>query len=157
MKSVFVFSVHKCIKSWATITWGFSFFLAERWLALSPAFSVFLGGLLPLCTPLGPGEEWLLCLLPACILHPLLHSASLSGLLTAAVQLSFYVLLTGVFWSQTVSEKKVYLHKQCHVRRSAGNKIKIQWSKSSWSTHFFFATNTSYMTICMLKYGWEFE
>lgn len=121
----------------------FFFFLAEGWLPLSPAFSVFLRVCCLSAHPWDLEKNGSSVCLPACILHPLLHSASLSGLLTAAVQLSFYALLTGFFWSQTVSEKRVYMHKQCHVRRSAGNKIKIHSSKSSWSTHFFFATNTS--------------
>ena len=61
------------------------------------AFSGFLQGLLSLCTPSGHREEWLFCL-PACLhIPPKLHSASLSDLLTAAVQLCFYARLTGVF------------------------------------------------------------
>lgn len=74
--------------------------------------------------------------------------------LLAAVQLSFCALLPGVFWSQTLSEKRVYLHKQYHVRRSAGNKIKIQPTKSSWTTHFLQPT-PPIVTICVLNYGWK--
>lgn len=121
---------------------GFLFLSSRRVTALFSGPFLLLRGLLSPPTTLRPREQWSLCL-PACRLHPLLHSASFSGLLTAAVQLSFYAPLTGVFWSQTVSEKRVYLHKQCHVRRAAGNKIKIHSSKSSWSTHFF-STHTSY-------------
>lgn len=156
MKSVFVFLVPLCIKCCATVTWGFSFFLAEGWLPLSPGFSVFLWVCCLSAHPWDPEKNGSSVRLPACILHPLLHSASHSGLLTAAVQLSFHALLTGFFWSQTVSEKRVYMRKQCHVRRSAGNKIKIHSSKSSWSTHFFLQLTPPLRTICMLKCGWEF-
>lgn len=37
--------------------------------------------------------------MPACSLHSLLHSAGLSGLLTATIQVSFYTLMTGLLKS----------------------------------------------------------
>lgn len=74
---------------------------------------------------------WLPAYCIHCSIQPLF-----SGLL-ASVQLCFCALLPGVFWSQTPSEKRIYLHKQYHVRRFAGKKIKIQLSKSSWATNFF--------------------
>lgn len=145
MRSDFVFLAHLCMKRWATVTRGFSFSPAEGWLPLFSRPFLSSSGVCCFSTQhWDPEKNGSSVCQPACILHPLLLPASLSGLLTAAVQLSFYALLTGVFWSQTVSEKRVYLHKQCHVRRSAGNKIKIHSSKSSWSTLFFFWPLTSY-------------
>lgn len=72
--------------------------------------------------------------------------------LVAAVQLRFCAPLPGLFWSQTLFEKRVYLHKQYQVRRSAGKKIKIQLSESSWTTHFLQPT-PPIVTICVLNYG----
>lgn len=43
-----------------------------------------------------PVENRAFICMPPCSLHSLLHSAGLSGLLTAAIQVSFYGLMTGV-------------------------------------------------------------
>lgn len=60
-----------------------------------------------------------------------------------------------VFWNQTVSEKMIYLHKQCHPRRSTENTIKTHSSKPSWSPLFFPQLTPPKVTICMLKCLWK--
>ena len=96
MRSDFVFSAHLCMKSWATVTRGFSFSPAEGWLPLFSRPFLSSSGVCCFSTQHGdPEKNGSSVCQPACILHPLLPPASLSGLLTAGVQLSFYALLTG--------------------------------------------------------------
>lgn len=69
-----------------------------------------------------------------------------------------FILWWQVCCSQTVPEKTIHWHKQCHPRMSTGNTIQIHSSKSSSSTFIiFFQLPPPKVTICMLKCGWEFE